>query len=79
MTYRTAVHVPGRVGARQVDVCCQAFANAMQTGTDNEGYGALIDLVDSDAPCTWVMGVGLPQPFHCPWCGADPNVTPVTT
>ena len=40
----------------------------MQGGTDNEGYGALIYILNEDLE--WAIGSGLPRPFHCPWCGA---------
>lgn len=68
----TSAFVPGHgPGLKRVRVCCQMFANALQSGTDNEGYSSLVYLLDDEGG--WAMGVALPQPFHCPWCGADPD------
>lgn len=54
--------------------CCEAFAEAMNSGTDNEGWGRLIrpDIVDPSDPqlpapgCGYQMGCGLPAIKHCP-------------
>jgi len=75
MTHQTTAFVGGRGGAgTRIEVCCSLFALAMQSGTDNEGYGPLIGLDDFAGKIDWAMGVGLPQPFHCPWCGAVTEV-----
>lgn len=47
-------------------VCCADFAAATQPGTDNEGYGALIWVLDGK----WTMGSeDLGSIEFCPWCG----------
>lgn len=46
--------------------CCHDFKNAMRSGTDCEGYGALIDYPRS-------IGCGLPDMNFCPWCGKALN------
>lgn len=48
-----------------LDTCCQQFANALEVGTDNEGYSALIR-------CGWDryhIGCELDPLSYCPWCG----------
>lgn len=52
-------------GYVQVDVCCDNFAEATNSGTDNEGYGRLI----SKPFDKWKMGQDLPDIKYCPWCG----------
>ena len=52
-------------------ICCDSFADAMQAGTDNEGYGALLR-PDGDR-----FSVGSSELQHirfCPWCGANKRV-----
>ena len=52
--------------------CCYNFAAARQSGTDNEGYGRLVD--DSDN--SWFIGRDLPPIRHCPWCGVELKIPP---
>lgn len=55
----------------EVEVCCRPFAAALEPGTDNECYGALICDVWLDPPQEWIAGVGLPVIRFCPWCGKE--------
>ena len=47
--------------------CCSEFKKARKSGTDSEGYGALIWC----HPKTWdyTVGCGLEPITYCPWCG----------
>lgn len=45
--------------------CCAAFKAAQESGTDNEGYGALLHDLDG----RWSMGCDLPSIDYCAWCG----------
>lgn len=47
------------------NICCDAWRKARQSGSDNEGWSALIHWFDG-FPC---MGCGLPPVRFCPWCG----------
>lgn len=48
------------------DVCCDDFFNAMQVGTDNEGYGCLINYYDNK------FEIGTVGNFKfCPFCGKE--------
>lgn len=44
---------------------CGTFSKALKTGTDSEGYGPCFDITDGE----WSIGVDLPAPKFCPWCG----------
>ena len=70
--------LPGQspVIKKLIDVCCQQFADAMQAGTDNEGYGSLIYIVDDSL--AWALGDGLQRPHHCPWCGKQTEIKEVS-
>lgn len=46
-------------------VCCADWAAALEPGTDNEGYGALIQ----DAAKSPTIGYDLLPVKFCPWCG----------
>ena len=46
-------------------VCCAEFQDAMQPGTDNEGYEKLIWIKEG----RYSTGDGLPAMNFCPWCG----------
>ena len=48
-------------------LCCTEFGDAMQPGTDNEGYEKLIWIKEG----LYVTGDGLPAISFCPWCGAS--------
>jgi hypothetical protein len=48
--------------------CCSAWANAQRSGTDNEGYGSLLNFYSGDQDPH--MGCDLPTVEFCPWCGA---------
>jgi len=48
--------------------CCQAWQDAMASGSDNEGYGELLIQTDNGR---WEIGFGLPPINLCPWCGAS--------
>jgi len=53
-------------------VCCKNMGKAVREGTDNEGYGALIDSFSFDKG----YGIGsapLPMANYCPWCGRKLN------
>ena len=53
--------------ARKIEIpCCTAWEQAQQSGTDNEGYGALLYFVADDEPR---FGCNLPTVENCPWCG----------
>ena len=67
MAVETKVFVPGRGPSKQpATVCCQDFAQALESGSDNEGYGPLIQFYGDG----WHMGGGPLGPFEwCPWCG----------
>lgn len=45
--------------------CCKSFGDAQESGTDNEGYGALI-FVEKDYVS---IGCNLPNINYCPYCG----------
>jgi hypothetical protein len=47
--------------------CCKTWADAHESGTDNEFYGSLIH--DSEDGSSH-MGGDLPDIKYCPWCGA---------
>ncbi len=53
---------------RQATICCQRFADALEKGTDNEGYGSLISYEHGGV---WTVSDELPPIKHCPWCGTD--------
>lgn len=55
----------GQLPGRDFIVCCDDFAKALMSGTDNEGYGPLIYFHDD----YWMMGDNLPTLEFCPWCG----------
>ena len=48
-------------------VCCKEFRDAMQEGTDNEGYGKLIFIEEG----RYATGDHLPAINFCPWCGTS--------
>jgi len=52
--------------------CCADWANAHESGTDNEGYGALIYYLDKGKPA--IGSGGLPFVRFCPWCGAKKQI-----
>jgi hypothetical protein len=60
------------------DQCCEGWAHAQHSGTDNEGYGRLLydcanpqwRVAPRTKPPEWQMGSGLPPVKFCPWCGA---------
>ncbi len=51
----------------RVSICCRAFIEALETGSDNEGYGRLIS-VDDDKD--WRIGGVMRSGRCCPWCGS---------
>lgn len=54
---------------REIDTaCCDDFAKACMTGTDNEGYWSLLFM---DEHGDWRIGYGysLTRVRFCPWCG----------
>jgi hypothetical protein len=51
------------------DPCCAIFEHALHSGTDNEGYGALIQWVNPSGE--WFTGQEVGPMLFCPWCGAD--------
>ena len=53
--------------------CCPEWLKAQQSGTDNEGYGRLIQVYPDGAAS---MGSDLPPIRFCPWCGADKRPKP---
>ena len=56
----------------RADVCCWAFAQANEKGSDSEGYGRLVSLDDD---LSWSIGsFHLGEGKFCPWCGSQ---TPV--
>jgi hypothetical protein len=52
---------------RPIVGCCTDFKNAQRSGTDNEGYGRLLDDYNGE----WRMGSGLSNISYCPWCGTQ--------
>lgn len=52
-------------------VCCKDFENAQASGTDSEGYGAL---VRENRKGNVELGLHLPPIRFCPWCGAPKAV-----
>jgi hypothetical protein len=55
------------------DYCyCTTFEAAQETGTDNEGYAALL----KPDMGFWKIGCGLPRISFCPWCGSKVCPTP---
>lgn len=48
--------------------CCDDWAKAHQSGTDNEMYGALVHYPQPHTPH---IGCDLPRVKFCPWCGAS--------
>jgi len=57
--------------------CCEHWKRAQESGTDNEGYGALLgyERTDAEIPVKvtgWYIGDRdeLPPIKFCPWCGA---------
>ncbi len=58
---------------RPATLCCNDFWQAMQTGTDNEGYGSLVSYYGR----AFHIGSGnLPEIAMCPWCGGKPTAPP---
>ena len=53
--------------------CCDSFAAACESGTDAEGYSALIRNNPRGESCDFV-GINNPTIQFCPWCGADKRV-----
>lgn len=53
----------------ELSKCCDEWAKACQSGTDNEMYGALVWGCDGKE----VIGCGLEIVNLCPWCGARKN------
>lgn len=52
--------------------CCEQWAKAHESGTDNEGWGALIHARHyNDEP---TAGLGLDSVRFCPWCGTPKGV-----
>lgn len=55
-------------------LCCSWMAKAQERGTDNEGYGPLVEWDDDtiegegDLP-GFHTGCELPRIAFCPWCG----------
>lgn len=56
--------------------CCEAMVEAQTDGTDGDGgkllwwyTGDVEAMCDAEMP-GWRMGLGLPAPSLCPWCGA---------
>ena len=47
--------------------CCPPMITAQKSGTDNEGWGPLIERFGG----AWDIGCGLPDLQYCPWCGKD--------
>lgn len=64
-----------------IQPCCDAWAKAHQRGTDNEGYGSLIDTEHirfEEGPTLETVhfrsiqighDCDLPEVRFCPWCG----------
>ena len=51
--------------------CCGDMLAAMQHGTDNEGWGALVGWSPNNAVRgKWEMGDNLRPFVLCPWCGS---------
>ena len=50
---------------KQPEPCCNAFAKALESGTDNEAWSHLIWWMHD----FWKMGADLPPLAYCPWCG----------
>ena len=52
-------------GHYKIEACCDDFAEAFQSGTDNEGYGSLMDGYDG------IITAGSIERRikFCPWCG----------
>ena len=44
--------------------CCFVFTAACLSGTDNQGFGPLIDVYEG----SWVIGTDIEMKY-CPWCG----------
>ena len=49
-----------------MNYCCKEFKDATREGTDNEGYGSLIQTFK---PGEWFVGCNLEPLKYCPWCG----------
>ena len=47
-------------------ICCEDFGLSMESGTDNEGYGAVTHREEDGS---YTMGSDLLSIRFCPWCG----------
>lgn len=61
-----------KTSERPATLCCNDFWHAMSSGTDNEGYGALVHYYGGD----FQIGNGMPEVEFCPWCGKKPAAPP---
>ncbi len=52
----------------EIRSCCANFAHAQEDGTDNEGWGKLIDYYGANDAN---IGSDLPPIKFCPWCGTS--------
>ena len=50
--------------------CCDAFDKAQVTGTDNDGWGALVYQNWKGPARAAFIGSSLPPIAFCPWCAA---------
>ncbi len=66
----TKVHVMGVGSNTAVGVCCPTMVQALQGGTDAEGYGSFA-YVDRDGSVRFSSA--LPVHSFCPWCGKPPT------
>lgn len=68
MTVNIQMTLPYRKCAEtKAIVCCQKFADALENGTDNEGYGSLITYLQG----VWHVSDELPPIKYCPWCSIE--------
>jgi len=74
MTVKTIAQNRHHENNSEVEVCCEEFASAVQCGTDNEEYDALIRTRNNGR--TWYMGSGPNLISYCPFCGIKISTTP---
>lgn len=55
------------MGKKVQKFCCDAFEKVTEPRSDNEGYGRLIWIDETDVS----IGCDLPTIDYCPWCGYE--------